>query len=154
MIYSDLYFLTLDNLTWVKIEQTKGQGALALADHVLLPCSETDFLVLGGIDPTYKLSNKITILTFTEERLWAYSHNSRPQKVSKEKSSISPKTSAAITPTHAAGVSKPTFKLSMASPSFIQKMPESLRYDGATNNDMSSKPMFTPHLNNEASQYL
>ena len=147
MIYGDLYFLTLDNLTWVKIETIKGQGALALADHSLLPCSETDFLVLGGIDPAYKLSNKISILTFREERLWAYSHNSLPQKGTAKSgfgSSSSPKASAAAT-------SKPTFKLSMASPSFIQKMPESLRYEAKNNNDMSSKPMFTPHLNNDPS---
>ncbi len=77
MIYSDLYFLGLDTLNWVKVETKRGQGALALADHMLLPCSETDFIVFGGIDPTYKLSNKISIITFNEERIWSYSHNSK-----------------------------------------------------------------------------
>jgi hypothetical protein len=88
MIYADLYFLTLDTLTWVRIETTKGHGQVALSDHIILPCSDTDFIILGGIDPTYKLSNKIIVLTFNEERIWAYSHNSRPKS---PKTTSSPK---------------------------------------------------------------
>ena len=78
-IYGDIYFLALDSLTWLRVETVKGQGSLDLADHMLLPLNETEFIVLGGIDPTYKLANKISILAFTEERLWAYSHNSRTE---------------------------------------------------------------------------
>lgn len=77
-IYSDLYFLTLDTLSWVKIDCIRGQGSLALADHQLLLFNETDFLIMGGVDPDYKLSNKITMLTFQESRIWAYAHNKRP----------------------------------------------------------------------------
>jgi K+-transporting ATPase A subunit len=40
--------------------------------------NETDFLIMGGVDPDYKLSNKITMLTFQESRIWAYAHNKRP----------------------------------------------------------------------------
>jgi hypothetical protein len=78
MVYSDLYFLTLDTLSWIKIEYTRGQGALALADHMLLIFNDTDFLIMGGIDPEYKLSNKITMLTFQESRIWAYAHHKKP----------------------------------------------------------------------------
>jgi hypothetical protein len=112
-IFSDLYFLTLDTLTWVKILTTRGQGFLSLADHVLLPCSETDFILFGGVDPAYKLSNKISILTFNEERLWAYSHNGKKG----QEYSSSPKARRSSIQ-----------KLSLKSPSSIGKMPESIRY--------------------------
>ena len=64
MIYADLYFLALDTLTWLRVDYIKGQGYLSLADHMFLQFRENDFLILGGIDFTYKLSNKITILSF------------------------------------------------------------------------------------------
>ncbi len=63
-VYSDLYFLTLETLSWVKIEYHRGQGALALADHNLLTFNDTDFIIMGGVDPGYQLSNKITMLSF------------------------------------------------------------------------------------------
>lgn len=53
MIYSDIYFLTLDTLTWVKVTTQKGQGQLSLSDHMLVPCSGSEFLIMGGVDPTY-----------------------------------------------------------------------------------------------------
>lgn len=116
-IYADLYFLTLDTLHWVKIERTRGQGFLSLADHILLPCSDTDFLIFGGVDPSYKLSNKISILTFSEERLWAYSQNG---KQGQEYSSSPKARRASIT------------KLKMKSQSFLNKFPESHRYKGSS----------------------
>jgi hypothetical protein len=64
IIYSDLYFLTLDTLTWIKIDYIRGQGSMALADHMLIIFNDTDFLIMGGVDPDYQLSNKITMLTF------------------------------------------------------------------------------------------
>lgn len=77
MIYNDIYFLTLDTLTWIRIENQKGFGQIGLADHLLAQCTSTDFIVLGGVDSTYQLSNKISIIAFSEDRLWAYSHNSK-----------------------------------------------------------------------------
>jgi hypothetical protein len=53
MIYSDIYFLALDTLTWLKVENINGAGALALADHMFLQFRESDFIVFGGIDTTY-----------------------------------------------------------------------------------------------------
>ena len=37
---------------------------MALADHMLMIFNDTDFLIMGGVDPDYQLSNKITMLTF------------------------------------------------------------------------------------------
>ena len=74
-----MFFLTLDTLTWIKVTYGRRQGgAFALADHIIIQCAENDFLVLGGADDLYKLSNKINVITFDENRLWSYSHNSRP----------------------------------------------------------------------------
>lgn len=50
-IYGDIYFLTLDTLTWIRVDTIKGQGSLDLADHIMLPLNDTEFIVLGGIDP-------------------------------------------------------------------------------------------------------
>ena len=75
VFYSDIYLLGLHNLTWTKIESYSGFGLYGLSDHIILPITETDFLVLGGTDSSYKLSNRISIFTFAEPRIWAYSHN-------------------------------------------------------------------------------
>jgi hypothetical protein len=40
---------------------------------MFLQFRENDFLIFGGIDTSYKLSNKITMLSFQEERIWVYS---------------------------------------------------------------------------------
>ncbi|CDW88087.1 kelch motif family protein [Stylonychia lemnae] len=72
MVYNDLHMLTLDNLNWINVKLV-GEGMINRADHHIVPADSTnDFVILGGIDKSYQLSNKITFLTFDKDQIDYY----------------------------------------------------------------------------------
>lgn len=62
-IFSDLFLLTLDTLCWISVN-VSGDGMIGRADHHMIHNNDYDFIILGGIDDKYHLSNKISFLTF------------------------------------------------------------------------------------------
>ena len=72
MVYSDLYMLTLDTLLWIKIDIV-GDGMIGRAEHQIISAdSNNDFVILGGMDKGYQLSNKISFLTFDKDQIEYY----------------------------------------------------------------------------------
>ena len=63
-IFSDLFFLSLDTLQWTEI-RCFGTGVFGRSDHHMIHINHTkEFIILGGVDENYHLSNKLTKVTF------------------------------------------------------------------------------------------
>lgn len=68
-VFDDLYVLSLDTLNWIRVSNI-GEGMIGRADHYCITADDNhDFVLLGGIDQSYQLSNKITLLTFDQDSI-------------------------------------------------------------------------------------
>ena len=65
-----MFLLSMDSLEWAEVIHIYGNGgAIGRAEHHTIHHEESDFIILGGIDENYQLSNKIAFLTFDKHKI-------------------------------------------------------------------------------------
>jgi len=62
-VFADIFLLTLDTLIWVNVK-VHGDGMIGRAGHEMISENDFEFVIFGGIDHDYHLSNRVTFLTF------------------------------------------------------------------------------------------